>query len=309
MRRALGAAAWWALLLTGCVSGPQRLSGGELEAKGTASYAAPFQDVYDAAYVALEQSGYRVTRSERIEGHLETERASFGSNASRAYRVEVFQRENEVAVVAVPQLFSDEGDISGDAVWVLGGVDGEERRWEQLHERIRTLLDAWRSMPDFKVDPAHGTIEVGSYRTLVPADWVGIAVAPDRHQVMLQKVQRAAKGCSGCAGGMNPTLVLEIAHRGAPELHTNLVRVALEGALGPGVVEPEAWLIENTPYGRKGVGVTLADAKQPREVTWHEHDFGHAAWLIRAVAACASVGPAACEVAFATVVDGIALKP
>ena len=54
---------WLTLCLcsVGCVNrSPVRLASYELKAKGTASFAGQFQEVFDAAFVALEQSGQKV---------------------------------------------------------------------------------------------------------------------------------------------------------------------------------------------------------------------------------------------------------
>jgi hypothetical protein len=159
--------------------------------------------------------------------------------------VEVFQRGARVSLVVVPQLFADGVDQSSDEVWVLGSRDGEDERWRALHLKVEELLEAWKKgAPELEFDATKSEARVLGYRVLVPAQWQGVELSIDRHQLVSQPYQRGLGGCPDCPGGMNPAVVISVTRRAPPDVAPRAVREALERALGSRVAEPEAWAVE-----------------------------------------------------------------
>jgi len=303
-----------ACLACACTSrGPVPLTTRELKAIGTKSFEGDFTDVYDAAYLSLEQHEGRISSASRLEGVIENDKvefsppAGFDGLAYRSYAVSVFQDGSKVAVSAVPRLWSGDRDVSDEPWWVLPGSGGEEAHWDRLFTGVQDLLDAWRNVPELAVEKSRGGVSVLGVRFTAPPDWRGLEQSVDRRTVVAQAhVRGAGGGCAECPGGMNPTIVFEVQRRypapDAPKLHS----VALERALGPKVVEPEAWETQETPTGVRGTGQVVAESGRTAPITWHVWDAREPAFMIRAAAACGPPEtPAGCETQWDAMINGV----
>jgi hypothetical protein len=309
----------WASLLVvvllACTRGPRAMSPGELHAKGTHSFDGQFEDVYDAAYLALEAYEGKMLMADRVQGVFENQKVPFTAPAGwdgeafRSYAVSVFQDGSRVAVSAIPRLWAGDRDVSEEPLWEVHGIDGEDAHWERLFDGIDSLLHTWRDVPEMTVERSRGEVSVLGIRFTAPPDWHSLELQPDRRQAVSQLTVHGTPGCPECPGGMNPTIVFEIERRHPAPDAPHLERVAMEHALGPKIAEPEQWPTEDTQTGRKGVGqLVVGDARKATAVTWHVWDAGELAWMVRAAAACAPDGPASCEGVWDTMINGVATE-
>ncbi len=284
--------------------GPVAMSARELKVKGTHPFDAPFDEVYDAAYLALEQHEGRIASASRLEGVIENDKVEFTAppgwdgTAYRSYAVSVYQEGARVAVTAVPRLWANDRDVSDEPRWVLPGHGGEEEHWERYFEGIQALLSAWRDVPEMTVNRQTGTVEVHGVRFTAPPDWRAPELAPDRRSAVTQK---------GPIDGINASIVFEIARRQPAPDAARLELTALEHALGPKVVTPEAWDVTETEHGRRGTGQVVAgEPAKTMSIVWRVWDAREPAWMIRAAAACgAPETPAGCEGPWDSMIDGV----
>jgi hypothetical protein len=300
------------LLAVACTRGPRAMSQVELRFKGTHAFDGQFEDVYDAAYLALEAYEGKLAMADRVQGVMENQKVPFTSpagwdgDAFRSYAVDVYQDGAKVAVRAIPRLWAGDRDVSEEPRWELDGIDGEDAHWERLFDGIDSLLHAWREVPELTVERSRGEVSVLGVRFTTPADWHSLELEPGRRQAVSQLNVHGAAGCPECPGGLNPTIVFEIDRRHPAPDAPHLERVAMEHALGPKVVEPEQWPTEDTPTGRKGVGQLVAgDSGRATAVAWHVWDAGELAWMVRAAAVCAPDGPASCEGIWDNLINGV----
>lgn len=301
-------------ILTACTSrGPTAMTTRELKARGTHQFEAPFDEVYDAAYLALERLEGKIASASRMEGVIENEKveltapAGWDGTAYRSYAVSVYQEGARVAVTAVPRLWANDRDVSDEPVWVLPGRGGEDEHWEQYFEGIQDLILAWREVPDMNLNKQTGRVEVLGVHFTAPPDWRGLELAPDRRSAVAQSKATGTTGCPECPGGMNPTIVFEVARRQPAPDATHLEVTALEHALGPKLVTPEAWDVAETPTGRRGAGQVVAgDAAKTVPVVWRTWDAKEPAWMVRAAAACGPPeSPAGCDAQWEAMIDGV----
>ncbi|MBL8956691.1 MAG: hypothetical protein JNK82_38310 [Myxococcaceae bacterium] len=276
-----------------------------------------YDEVYDAAYLALEKNEGRILAGSRLEGIIEGDKIEFTAppgwdgTAYRSYSISVYPEGARVGVTAVPRLWADERDVSDEPRWVLPGYGGEEEHWEKLFEHITDLLHAWRTVPELTVDASRGEVKVMGVRFNAPPDWRGLEVSVDRRTAISQSSQRGKPGCAECPGGMNPTIVFEVARRSPPADAHRLENVALENALGPKLVAPEAWDATETVVGLRGTGLVVAgDPGKTVPVVWWRWDAKNPTWMIRAAAACGPPeSPAGCDAQWQAVIDGVVVDP
>ncbi len=302
-----------ALALSGActTSGQRAVSQGDLKAKGTHVFDGVFEDVYDAAYLVVERYEGHIASADRMQGVFENDKVQFSAppgwdgDAFRNYAVSVYQDGSRVAVTAVPRLWAGERDVSDQPLWQLGGMGGEDEHWERMFDNIQDLLKAWRSVPELELERSRGEVSVLGVRWNAPSDWRELELTPDHHQAIAQLTVHGTPGCPECPGGLNPTIVFEIERRHPAADAPRLQRTAMEQALGPQVVEPEAWSTEDSQSGRKGTGQVVAGDGKTTAVTWHVWDAGELAWMVRAAAACGSDGAAACDLAWEAMINGV----
>ncbi len=306
------------LLASACTTrGPIAMSQRELKARGTQQFDGAFDEVYDAAYLSLEAHEGKILAASRIEGVIEGDKIEFTAppgwdgTGYRSYSISVYQEGGRVAVTAVPRLWASDRDVSDEPNWVMPGSDGEEGHWERLFDGITDLLHAWRDVPELHVEKSRGEVKVLNLRFSAPPDWRGFELAPDRRSVVSQAVARGNPGCAECPGGLNPTIVFEVARRAPPPDASRLEHVALEHALGPKLVLPEAWDATETPTGLFGTGQVVAgDAGKTMSVVWRRWDARDPKWMIRAAAACGPPeSPAGCEAQWDAVINGVVFDP
>lgn len=307
-----------AALLAACTTrGPIAMSQRELKARGTHSFDGPFDEVYDAAYLALERREGKISTASRLEGVVENDKVEFAAPAGwegrayRSYSLSVYQEGARVAVSAVPRLWADDRDVSDEPLWVLPGGDGEDAHWERLFASIDDLLIAWRDVPELTLEKSRGEVSVLGIRFSAPPDYRGLELSTDRRTAWAQATARGPAGCAECPGGLNPTFVFEIQRRAPAPDAPKLEVTALERALGPKLVTPEAWETQDTPTGRRGAGQVVAgDASKTVEVVWHVWDANEPTWMIRAAAACGPPGtPAGCDAQWDAMINGVSTRP
>jgi len=315
MRRALLISV---LVSAACTTrGPIAMTQRELKARGTQVFEGAFDEVYDAAYLSLERHEGKIQAASRIEGVIEGDKIEFTAppgwdgTAYRSYSVSVYQEGGHVAVTAVPRLWAGDRDVSDEPRWVMPGSDGEEGHWQRLFEGITDLLYAWRKVPELHVERSRGEVRVLNIRFTAPPDWRGLELSVDRRMAVAQSTLRGKPGCPECAGGLNPTIVFEVARRAPPPDAHRLEHVALEHALGPKLVMPEAWDATETPTGLFGTGQVVAgDPSKTMSVVWRLWDAKEPTWMIRAAAACGPPeSPSGCEAQWDAVINGVAFDP
>jgi hypothetical protein len=315
MRRLLIAATLCAAACT--THGPIAMTQRELKARGTQVFDGAFDEVYDAAYLALEHYEGKVSTASRLEGVIENDRVEFtpppgwDGLAYRSYSVSVYQEGARVAVTAVPRLWAGDRDVSEQPWWVMGGHGGEEAHWEKLFDGIRDLLIAWRNVPELTVEKSRGEVSVLGVHFTAPPDWRGLELSVDRRSAVAQATLRGKPGCPECPGGLNPTIVFEVARRAPPAEAPKLERTALEHALGPRLAVPEAWDTTDSPTGRRGTGEVVAgDPAKTVSVVWRLWDAREPTWMIRAAAACGPPeSPAGCEAQWDAMIEGVRTEP
>jgi hypothetical protein len=296
--------------------GPTAMTQRELKALGTHAFEGAFEEVYDAAYLSLESHEGRIASASRIEGVIEGDKVEFSPPAGwdgaayRSYAISVYQEGAQIAVTAVPRLWAGERDVSDEPLWVLPGRDGEEVHWQRLFEGIEDLLHAWRDVPELSVEKTRGEVTALGVKLHVPPDWRSLELSVDRRSAVAQGVARGPRGCPDCPGGMNPSMVFEVSRRYPAPDAPRLERVALENALGPKLVEPEAYEVQETPTGRRGVGQVVAgDPAKTREVVWHVWDAHEPTWMIRAASACGPPAtPADCDAQWDAMINGVSTE-
>lgn len=298
-----------ALASSACTSrGPTSLTQRELKVRGTHTFDAPFDEVYDAAYLTLERYEGRIASASRLEGVVENDKveltapAGFPGTAYRSYAVSVFQEGGRVSVSAIPRLWADDRDVSDEPYWVLAGHNGEDEHWERLFDGIQELLLTWRDVPELVIDKKLGTVTALNVRLTTPADWPLLQLAPDRRTAWAQNT---------APGALKPTVVVEVARRQPPPDATHLELTALEYALGPKLTTPEAWDTTETPTGKHGAGqVIVGDLNKTVSVNWKVWDAREPAWMIRAAAACGPADSVAgCEAQWSSMIDGVTIAP
>lgn len=307
-----------ALCASSCTTrGPVAMTQRELKARGTHVFEGAFDEVYDAAYLALEKHEGKIQAGSRIEGIIEGDKIEFSAPpgwdglAYRSYSISVYQDGARVAVTAVPRLWAGDRDVSDEPLWVMPGSDGEEGHWQRMFDTITDLLQAWRDVPELQVERSRGEVKVLGVRFTAPPDWRGLELSVDRRTAIAQATMRGKPGCPECVGGLNPTIVFEIARRSPPPDAPRLENVALENALGPKLVAPEAWDATETPVGLRGTGQVVAgDPSKTVSVVWWRWDARDPTWMIRAAAACGPPeGPSGCDAQWNAVIDGVVFEP
>ena len=307
-----------AVLCAACTTrGPTAMTQRELKARGTHVFEGPFDEVYDAAYLSLERYEGKIALASRLEGIVENDRVEFTAPpgwdgvASRSYAVSVYQDGARVAVTAVPRLWADDRDVSEEPRWVMTGHGGEEEHWQHLFDGIQELLLAWREVPDLSVEKSRGEVKVLGVKFSAPSDWRGLELSVDRRTAVAQATLHGKPGCAECPGGLNPTIVFEVARRSPPPDATKLEHTALEHALGPKLALPEAWDTTETPTGRRGTGEVVAgDPAKVVSVVWREWDAREPTWMIRAAAACGPPdSPAGCDAQWEAMIEGVTIEP
>jgi hypothetical protein len=131
-----------------------RIDGPEITAHGTATYPADKAKVFEACLGALKVLGYDIAVSQPEKGLIVTSRketgafARFSGSYRSAVRNSVMQQFTlhvdatgpaETRVVAVPAVFLNETDMSGERL-VLDGPAGMRTTWASLFNQVKMLL-------------------------------------------------------------------------------------------------------------------------------------------------------------------------
>lgn len=130
----------------------------DIEVHGTATFQATEEKVFQASLDALKVLGYNIAAERKDKGLIITKR-KFVGEISRSVRTSqnsatgtstVYTRQytleikpgptGSTRVVATPQVFENDVDLSAKPVWVFDGPAGELTFWKQLFTQIQTLL-------------------------------------------------------------------------------------------------------------------------------------------------------------------------
>jgi hypothetical protein len=262
----------------GCVTS-RLLEGEELRARALRRFDAPVDEVYDAAWLALQRQGFLVTTSYRLAGTFSAEHAD-----GRAYDVDVAAQGEAQRFAAVPRRP------------VPAATQYAE--WDRLEDSMAALLRAWRALPEWRFDARRSVLDVPGFSVSLPREWEQLRLSVDRRRATLQ--QHRAR-----PAGLNPTLLLEIDRR---RPSTGLVEAG-QRAVALALTAPTRLTFPDELSGRDdghGTSATfrVLDGNVAHDVTLHLWAGGDEGWMVRAALACPA-GDETCDAEWRRLVDSI----
>lgn len=255
------------LALSGCVAGPHPVSEEQLRSLGRRTYAAQYDEAFDATWLALERLGFRVLSQSRRVGTLLAQH-----DDGRQYDVGVEPHDAQHLVTALPG--------PPRVAWQLDGARGEVARWDELERLTRALLAAWKRWPEWTFVPAANDLGVLSLHVKAPREWEHVDLELSRHRAELQRFKPGHLG-------LNPTLLMDIDRRRPVHGVTPLVLETAGRALGTRtrLSLPEVLAGPLTARGYSG-DASLDDGAAKHAVRWHLWDMRTPEWTIRIAAVC-----------------------
>ncbi len=256
--------------------------------------AADFEEVFDAAWLTLEASGWKVVEHDRRAGTLVTNVVVGSSGLGRGWTAAVSQTGTTVSLTLLPRVFQNERELTQEMYWTLEGAGGEQERWDALFEPIAALTAAWKAHPELVLSTSRGEVDAVGVRLLVPG-WARFDFTTDRWTMVMR----------GAAKGVTSALMYRIERRRPLADPAPVVHEVLELALhAPGkVIEPSDWETGSDAWGHRGAGEVKVGAQlTPVEVHWRRWEAGDNAWLVRVVAVCPA-GDEACDADVRRVVE------
>ena len=245
--RALGV-----LLLTACAAPNQLLTPDEAGALGTRTWEGATDEVFDATWLTLTSLGLTTTQSDRVAGTLVVTRAG------HTFDVDVAALGSEQRVKLTPR----QASTRAESRELLDGLEAG----------TRSLLRAWRDVPEWKFDGRRNLLTVPGFAFAPPLEWQWLDFDISRRVVVVQ--QRRART------GVNPTLLVEIDRR-----------------------RPDSRLQASL---RHAAGLALV-ARKPRldEVVWHAHQAVLGASDVRLVMVCPLAAKETCADLWAQIEQSI----
>ncbi len=256
--------------------GPERLSTRELQSLGEFRTDRPYDETYDATWLALEALGFRVRDWQRVQGFLETDAVDQPDGTRRSWRADFSQAGAQLTVTLVPKILLGEQDVTAEHLF-------EPKEQDAVWAKVTPLLAAWTVHPDIAFQATRGEVDLAGLRLLLPPTWEHFDFATDRRTLAVQKT----KGVKG----FNPTVVYRLERtRPRPEL-ARLVHEALEKSWGAVVEEPTGWEEKNDVHGVSAEGeVLVGTSKSPRQAWWRRWEARSPAWVARVAVSCAPAG-------------------
>ena|GEM_PF-1753152 len=283
------------LVLAACAPrGPAPLSPAQLQSRASRAIPADFDEVFDAAWLTLEASGWKVLEHDRRAGTLVTDVVVGASGLGRGWAADVSQAGATVSLTLLPRVFQNDQELTPQMHWTLEGPGGELERWDALFGPIAALTDAWKSHPELVLSNSRGEVDAVGVRLLVPG-WARFDFSTDRWTMVMR----------GAAKGVTSALMYRIERRRPLADPAPVVHEVLELALhAPGkVIAPSDWQVANDAWGHTGFGEVMVGAQlTPTAVHWRRWEAGDNAWLLRVVAVCPD-GDEACEADVRRVVE------
>lgn len=256
------------LCLAACAPGPRGLrSDGEVEQASSVDFDATFDEVYDAAWLAMEKLGFTISAHDRRAGTFRAERAPGGA----AYDVQATVVETRARL----QLSLPPG----------AGRPADAADIEALLAQVKVLLQAWRSAPEFDyLKVSHAVLAVG-VRLPLPSSWNTLELRTDRRWFKLQLFKRANEG-------FNPTLLVVLDRRRPLPTIAGLLQEAARLSVPdaqPFVPEPDGRSAVMTAGGGQALsGWThaLAVSADPFDLDCLALTTETLAWTIQVAASC-----------------------
>lgn len=268
-----------ALSFLGCAPrGPTALTPAQLQSRASRALAADFDEAFDAAWLTLELAGWTVTESDARAGTAGTNVVVLPSGVGRGWTLSVTQEGTTPVVTLLPRVFQGTREVTDQMHWSLEGPGGEVEQWEALFERIRGLVDSWRTIPELQLSSTRGEVDAAGLRLLVP-NWRHFEFSVDRRSLAMQ----------GTGAGFAPTLHYRVERRRPqPDVEGVVVEVLERAFHAPGkIVAPPQWEVETDAWGQSGEAEVRVGAElTPRPVRWRRWEARSPAWRVWVVAAC-----------------------
>lgn len=226
----------------GCASN-QRLTRADVVELAGRTWDAPPNEVFDATWLTLEAQGYRVGDVDRVAGTLSAKKQG------RQWTIDVSARGSEQRVLLTPR----EDEVTReDLVSLL----------DPLEEGTRSLLRAWRELPEWKFDGRRNSLSIPGFSASPPRDWEWIDFDISRRHGVVQ-ARRARLG-------VNPTLLFDAERRMPEPTLGALVKKATGLTLGARqrLVFPESLDAREDASGQHGA-MRVLDGSVPVDVAWH----------------------------------------
>lgn len=269
------------LLLTSCAStGP--LTKSEATALGTRTWDAATDEVFDATWLTLSANGYTITENDRVAGTLVFQKGE------RTWDLDVAALGTEQRVVVTPRDDTTRTELA--------------ELLDALELGTRTLLRAWRDLPEWKYDGRRNLLRVPGFVVAPPPDWEWLDYDISRRFVVVQQ-HRARTG-------LNPTLLVELDRR-RPKVP---FARALGRAAGLTLEARQRLVLPDELESTKdatGVHGTLRvlDGSIPREVAFHAWHTVLGPADVRLIMVCPLAARAACDGLWASVSRSIQQGP
>lgn len=247
----------------------------QLQSRASRAVEAPFDEVFDAAWLVLEGAGWSVVANDRRAGTFRTNTVVLpGTGVGRAYDAAVSLEGATPMLTLLPRVFEGDRDITDQMHWTLEGPGGEQSKWDELFARVLALVEQWRTHPELKLDGGRAEIDAAGLRVLVPG-WKHYDFAVDRRTLVVQ----------GDGAVPVPTVLYRIGRRVPAPDPDALLREVLEKATKGRLVVPDTEWTQVGPAWAEGevrVGKDLA----PAVVRWRRWEAASPAWLVQVLAVC-----------------------
>lgn len=262
------------LLSCACVpKGPRALSSTEWALQQGQPLTAPFDEVFDAAWLTLEEEGETIREHDRRAGGFET----------NLRRVEVGADGAQVVLKQTPH----------DRVF----SETFETRW---FERVKWLTTQWRTHPELTFKSRRGEVVAAGVHLLTPPGWEHFDFSTDRRTLFVQRYK-------GRAPGFNDTLAFRIERR-APvpdrdRLLVNALEKAKPGSLPVALEGLDAEAADGA--GEHGTAQwVVGSSRLPFDARWRRWEHVGAAWVARLAAACPAGADSPCDADAKAVIEG-----
>ncbi len=275
-----GSLLFLAVLASCAATGP--LTRPEAAALSTRTWDAPTDEVFDATWLTLQANGFTITDHDRVAGTLVFQKGE------RSWDVDVAALGTEQRVVISPR-----DDTTRTELAELLDV---------LEQGTRSLLRAWRELPEWKFDGRRNLLRVPGFVVEPPLEWEWLDFDISRRFAVVQQHRSRTV--------LNPTLLVELDRR-RPKvpLSRSLAKAAgLTLVARARLVLPDELESTKDDTGLHGT-LQVLDGTTPQEVSFHAWHTVLGSADVRLIMVCPLASKATCDGLWASVSRSIQQGP